>query len=310
MDQLSHSEPARHNGFSGDHTHNPQPVGSGSGTTTHESGEPAQPNLKTGKVSTFVFDGLIDFRFCTDEGGKPWFRAADVCTALGLADHRSSCRRIPAKEKGVLVLPSLGGEQATLFISEPGLFRLIFTSNKPEAERFTTWVVEEVLPAIRRTGMYVPEVDAHNNKEKCLWEAYFRAKTGAAQLAVLGLLGAPMPGQHGPRTTRHASQTPPRGKLSHEEIFAGIQAALTTHQPVDRWLAVYGDQLRLHSQRLAEVLGVELSSLRASLSDSPGYQHLPQARHRFERGGNPTAVIIFSLAGLPQPLLSALQAFN
>ncbi|MDR0759387.1 MAG: hypothetical protein LBF74_04670, partial [Treponema sp.] len=42
-----------------------------------------------------------------------------------------------------------------LTVNEPGLYRLIFQSRKPEAEKFKTWVFTEILPQIRRTGAYV-----------------------------------------------------------------------------------------------------------------------------------------------------------
>ena len=44
--------------------------------------------------------------------------------------------------------------QKQWFINEPGFYRLVLRSNKPEAERFQDWVTEEVLPSIRRTGVY------------------------------------------------------------------------------------------------------------------------------------------------------------
>jgi prophage antirepressor-like protein len=42
----------------------------------------------------------------------------------------------------------------TIFVCEAGVFRLIFSSRKPEAERFKRWLAHEVLPSIRRTGRY------------------------------------------------------------------------------------------------------------------------------------------------------------
>lgn len=42
----------------------------------------------------------------------------------------------------------------TIFISEPGLYALVTLSKKPEAVKFTKWIMEEVLPSLRRTGQY------------------------------------------------------------------------------------------------------------------------------------------------------------
>lgn len=44
-----------------------------------------------------------------------------------------------------------------LFLTESGVYKLVFRSNKPKAEKFTDWVTDEVLPAIRKEGKYVVE---------------------------------------------------------------------------------------------------------------------------------------------------------
>lgn len=83
----------------------------------------------------------------------PLFCASDVARALGYAN--------PAKAvidhcKGVTVLetPTNGGLQPMKFIKEPEVYRLIFKSNAPNAEVFNSWLAEEVLPSIRKTGSY------------------------------------------------------------------------------------------------------------------------------------------------------------
>jgi prophage antirepressor-like protein len=86
--------------------------------------------------------------------GVVWFAARDVAEILGIQNARQNIAEFPEKEKGVYSISTPGGEQKTLFINEPGLYRLIFKSRKPEAEAFKTWVFEEVLPSIRRTGKY------------------------------------------------------------------------------------------------------------------------------------------------------------
>ena len=57
-------------------------------------------------------------------------------------------------EKGKCIIPTLGGNQSMLTVSESGLYALIFKSRKPEAKAFRRWVTSEVLPAIRKTGKY------------------------------------------------------------------------------------------------------------------------------------------------------------
>jgi len=87
-------------------------------------------------------------------GDKPWFVAGDVCRALDLSDVSVACQNLPDDEKGTRKVCTLGGMQKLLCVTESGLYRLIFRSNKPEAEKFRRWVFHEVLPSIRKTGSY------------------------------------------------------------------------------------------------------------------------------------------------------------
>lgn len=86
--------------------------------------------------------------------GEPWFVAADAAAILDITQVASTLRSFPEDERGVHRLHTPGGEQDMTILNEPGLFRLIFQSRKPAAERFKKWVFGEVLPAIRRTGSY------------------------------------------------------------------------------------------------------------------------------------------------------------
>ena len=86
--------------------------------------------------------------------GQPWFCLADICAPLGLRATRCKER---LKLEGVRTMdtPTNSGVQGMLWVNEGNLYRAIFQSKKPEAEAFTDWVTEEVLPALRRTGAYV-----------------------------------------------------------------------------------------------------------------------------------------------------------
>lgn len=93
---------------------------------------------------------------------QPWFVAKDVCGILELAHTHSSLRLLDEDEKGVHTMHTPSGNQEMTVISEPGLYSLILRSRKPEAKAFKRWVTHEVLPSIRRHGMYATEsvVDA------------------------------------------------------------------------------------------------------------------------------------------------------
>ena len=86
--------------------------------------------------------------------GEPWFVAADVCRVLEIKNSSDALRKLDEDELTSVKLRS-GGQMRTMnVISEPGLYRLIFSSRKPCAKRFQRWVYHEVLPSIRKTGSY------------------------------------------------------------------------------------------------------------------------------------------------------------
>ena len=86
--------------------------------------------------------------------GEPWFVAADVCAALGIARTDDGVGRLDDDEKGTDSIRTPGGEQRMTVVNESGLYSLILGSRKPEAKRFKKWVTGEVLPSIRRSGVY------------------------------------------------------------------------------------------------------------------------------------------------------------
>ena len=86
--------------------------------------------------------------------GQPWFVAKDVCEILELGNVTRAVERLRKSQKGLTTIQTPGGKQRVNVISEAGVYKLVFTSRKPEAERFTDWVASEVIPAIRQHGMY------------------------------------------------------------------------------------------------------------------------------------------------------------
>ena len=83
-----------------------------------------------------------------------WFVANDICRALDIQNVRQNLAEFPDDEKGVCIIYTLGGPQQMNIVSEPGFYRLIFMSRKPEAEKIKRWVFHEVLPSIRKYGFY------------------------------------------------------------------------------------------------------------------------------------------------------------
>lgn len=125
----------------------------------HDSKE----NLMNNEIRKFDFRGAA-LRTLTDEAGEPWFVAKDVCDILG-TDTRDLHKILESDE--ITNVDSIhiaqNGGKAPLIISEPGLYRLVMKSRKPEAKEFQRWVTHEVLPQIRRTGGYIPATDADDD---------------------------------------------------------------------------------------------------------------------------------------------------
>ena len=88
------------------------------------------------------------------EDGKPLFCGKDVADALGYTNHRKA---LADHCKGVTKRDSLtkGGVQSISYIPEGDLYRLIAHSQLPDAERFESWVFDDVLPSIRKHGGYL-----------------------------------------------------------------------------------------------------------------------------------------------------------
>lgn len=95
------------------------------------------------------------------QGDEPWFVAKDVCDCLELENVSEALRGLDDDEKITLSNPDgnpRGGIPYQMnVVSEPGLYSLILRSRKPEAKAFKRWVTHEVLPSIRKRGLYATE---------------------------------------------------------------------------------------------------------------------------------------------------------
>ena len=115
------------------------------------------------EIQKFDFRGA-SLRTLTDGAGEPWFVAKDVCDILGI-DTNHLREALDDDEITNLRNSEVWNQpgRAPLIISEPGLYKLIMRSRKPEAKEFQRWVTHEVLPAIRKTGGYIPTTDADDD---------------------------------------------------------------------------------------------------------------------------------------------------
>jgi prophage antirepressor-like protein len=108
--------------------------------------------MSTGIVP-FVFDGH-EVRTVTINC-EPWFVVADACSVLAIQNPRDAvAKNLPKADVAKINVSSVGQGRKMWVTNEPGLYRLILRSYKPDAERFQDWICREVLPSIRKTGQF------------------------------------------------------------------------------------------------------------------------------------------------------------
>jgi prophage antirepressor-like protein len=94
-----------------------------------------------------------------EHAGDWWFVAKDVCKVLGYTNSRDAIAKHCKAVDDVAIRDAIGREQKTTIIPERDLYRLIMRSKLPAAEKFENWVVSEVLPSVRKHGVYMSRLD-------------------------------------------------------------------------------------------------------------------------------------------------------
>lgn len=89
--------------------------------------------------------------------GEPWLVGKDVAEALGYTNPQKAIRdHVDDEDKGVNESFTVNGTQGIL-INESGLYSLVLSSKLPTARKFKRWVTSEVLPSLRRHGLYAAD---------------------------------------------------------------------------------------------------------------------------------------------------------
>lgn len=212
-----------------------------------------KPSNAIANISTNATDDAQEWRFgdlpirTVMRNGDVWFVLIDICRVLGLTNATKSAGQLKAHERETLTLsaglrtamPDLpASAQWIIVISESGFYRLVMRSNKPEAERFQTWVTGTVLPTIRKTGSYSVDPAA----------AFLDALRDPAKvLALIGdyatrLIAADAKVEEA--TNRADSLAAAHDRFaSHDGTFSGTVAAKTLGVPPKKlftWLAAGG----------------------------------------------------------------------
>ena len=108
------------------------------------------------ELQTFNFEELPVRTLTVDK--EPYFVGKDVARILGYKRTADAIRdHVELEDKGVGKIQTPGGMQNVTIINESGLYSLIFSSKLESAKRFKRWVTSEVLPAIRKHGIYATD---------------------------------------------------------------------------------------------------------------------------------------------------------
>ena len=98
--------------------------------------------------------------------GEPWFVGKDVAKVLGYIDTSDALKKhIDEEDKLSRCFADSGQSRKMYIINESGLYSLILSSKLPTAKAFKRWVTSEVLPAIRKTGGYIPTTPQMSEQE-------------------------------------------------------------------------------------------------------------------------------------------------
>lgn len=102
------------------------------------------------ELTIFENENLGTVRTITTDS-ETWFIAGDVCRILGIMNTTQAMQRVDEDERSMF---NIGRQGMAAVVNESGLYNLIMSSRKPEAKQFKKWVTSEVLPSIRKHGMY------------------------------------------------------------------------------------------------------------------------------------------------------------
>jgi len=108
-------------------------------------------------LKKFDYEGHA-VRTIVDEQGKTWIPGIDIFEILGYSKNQNLIDILDDDEKKLTTLPAYSGQdRQTWIINEGGFYHVVLTSTKPEAKKFRRWITDEVIPSIRKAGIYTTE---------------------------------------------------------------------------------------------------------------------------------------------------------
>ena len=175
--------------------------------------------------------------------GEPWFVAADVCKALEIGNPTDVMRRLDADERTLVSIEGASNGLPVNAVNEPGLYTLVLSSRKPEAKAFKRWITHEVIPSIRKHGLYAAdELLANPDLFIKVLQDLKEERARSAQLAT----------QNAVQSQQIAEMQP---KVSYYDLILQNQSVM----PIVQIAKDYGFSAQAMNQKLRE-LGVQYKS--------------------------------------------------
>lgn len=106
------------------------------------------------ELTIFKNNEFGEIRTITDDKNDVWFCLKDVCDVLGLSNPSQVLEKLDVEERAKF---NIGRQGEANFTNESGLYTVILRSDKPNAKPFRKWVTSDILPRIRKTGMYLTD---------------------------------------------------------------------------------------------------------------------------------------------------------
>lgn len=108
------------------------------------------------ELQIFKNNDLGEVRTILDKNNNIWFCIPDIAKALNISNATQLTERIDVDDKAMFDIGLINGALVN-FTNESGLYTILLRSDKEEAKPFKKWVTSEILPTIRKTGMYITD---------------------------------------------------------------------------------------------------------------------------------------------------------
>lgn len=229
-----------------------------------------------------------------DDNGEVFFSSTDVAQALGYALPRKAvadhCQHVLKRNVPHPQSPSKTLEMS--FIPESDLYRLIFSSKLPTAEKFTDWVTSEVLPSIRKTGCYgTPDLSELSPELRCLIRLEQQQKQQAQELVRLnqkldqlqgtGAFGTTGWRRESARIIAHIAQA--RGGAQHgPNVYQAAYTLLEEREHCSLTARLEALRSEQHQQGMSKTRASRLTKMDAIAASPESVEHWLKILHEME----------------------------